>query len=95
MTGKQLAGGWSKQSEVSDDAQVALDWVLGQMNTAAELRVIRAVWTQVLAGVNYAIEFELDNGEVWHTTVFRDLSGEFQLTQPAQLGPRPDPLKVD
>jgi putative hemolysin len=91
MTGNKLAGGWTRQDTVSQDAQAALDWVLGQMNTATDLRGIRGVWTQVVAGLNYAIEFELDNDEVWHTVVFRDLDGKFHLTQPAQLGPRPDP----
>jgi len=91
MTGNKLVGGWTRQDTVSEDAQAALDWVLGQMNTAAGLRGIRGVWTQVVAGLNYAIEFELDNDEVWHTVVFRDLDGKFHLTQPAQLGPRPDP----
>lgn len=91
MTGNILAGGWTRQDTVSEDAQAALDWVLGQMNTAAGLRDIRGVWTQVVAGLNYAIEFELDNDEVWHTVVFRDLDGNLHLAQPAQLGPRPDP----
>jgi putative hemolysin len=91
MTGNKRVGGWTRQDTASEDAQAALDWVLGQMNTAAGLRGIRGVWTQVVAGLNYAIEFELDNGEVWHTVVFRDLDGKFHLAQPAQLGPRPDP----
>ncbi len=93
MNGKTLTGVWSHQDAVSDDAQAALDWVLAQMNNAAGLQTVRGVWTQVVAGLNYAIEFELDNGEVWHTVVFRDLDGEFHLTQPAQLGPRPDPYR--
>jgi putative hemolysin len=88
MTGNRLVGGWTRQDTVSEDAQAALGWVLGQMNTAAGLRGIRGLWTQVVAGLNYAIEFELDNGEVWHTVVFRDLDGEFHLTQPAQPGRR-------
>ena len=91
MAGNKLVGGWTRQETVTEDARAALDWVLGQMNTAAGLRGIRGVWTQVVAGLNYAIEFELDNDEVWHTVVFRDLDGKFHLTQPAQLGPRPDP----
>ena len=94
MNGNKLVGGWTRQNTVSEDARAALDWVLGQMNTAAGLRGIRGVWTQVVAGLNYAIEFELDNDEVWHTVVFRDLDGKFHLTQPAQLGPRPDPYNL-
>lgn len=91
MTDNKLAGGWTQQDTVSEEARAALDWVLGQMNTAAGLKAIRGVWIQVVAGLNYAIEFELENDEVWHTVVFRDLEGRFHLAQPAQLGPRPDP----
>ena len=91
MQEHRLAGGWSRQEQPSEDARAALDWVLGQMNTAAHLRRIREVRTQVVAGLNYAVEFELDNGEVWHTVVFRDLGGKFHLTQRAQLGALPDP----
>jgi putative hemolysin len=95
MTGNKLAGGWTRQDPVSEDGRAALAWVLGQMNTAAGLRGIRGVWTQVVAGLNYAIEFDLDNDEVWHTVVFRDLDGKFHLAQPAQLGPRPDPYNPE
>jgi len=93
MREHRLAGGWSRQDEPSEDARAALNWVLGQMNTSAHLRRIREVRTQVVAGLNYAIEFELDNDEVWHTIVFRDLHGKYHLTRPAQLGTLPDPYQ--
>ena len=93
MREHRLAGGWSRQDPPSRDAQAAVDWVLGQMNTSAALRSIREVRTQVVAGLNYAVEFELDNGEVWHTIVFRDLEGNYHVTQQAQLGVLPDPYK--
>ncbi|MCC4226047.1 MAG: cystatin domain-containing protein [Pseudomonadota bacterium] len=80
-----LAGGWSK-GEVTPEAQQALDFVLGQMNTAAKLKEILSVRTQVVNGLNYAIEFEMDNGEVWNTIVYRSLKGDMEMTQPAQQG---------
>lgn len=80
-----LAGGWSK-GEVTPEAQQALDFVLGQMNTAAKLKEILSVRTQVVNGLNYAIEFEMDNGEVWNTIVYRSLQGDMEMTQPAQQG---------
>ncbi|CAK1845574.1 exported hypothetical protein [Vibrio crassostreae] len=58
---KNLTGGWS-QSDITPEAKQALDAVLGQMNTSAELKQILSVRTQVVAGLNYAIEFEMDNG---------------------------------
>ncbi|USD49906.1 2-oxoglutarate dehydrogenase [Vibrio sp. SCSIO 43153] len=82
---ENLAGGWS-QSEVTPEAQQALDFVLGQMNTAAKLKEILSVRTQVVNGMNYAIEFEMDNGEVWNTIVYRSLKGDMEMTQPAQQG---------
>lgn len=91
MSERTLAGGWSRQTESTEDARAALTWVLGQMNTSAHLRRIREVRTQVVAGLNYAIEFELDNDEVWHAIVYRDLGGNYHLAQRAQLGVLPDP----
>ena len=82
---ENLVGGWS-QSEVTPEAQQALDFVLGQMNTAAKLKEILSVRTQVVNGMNYAIEFEMDNGEVWNTIVYRSLKGDMEMTQPAQQG---------
>ncbi|EDP57227.1 cystatin domain-containing protein [Vibrio sp. AND4] len=80
-----LTGGWS-QAEVTPKAQQALDFVLGQMNTSAKLKQILSVRTQVVSGINYAIEFEMDNGEVWNTIVYRSLNDEMKITQPAQQG---------
>ncbi len=87
IPGDGLPGGWHRQEEVSDDARAALDTVLRQMNTAARLKDIREVRTQVVAGLNYAIEFELDNGEVWHTKVYRDLKGHYSMKDVAVHGP--------
>jgi hypothetical protein len=81
----RLAGGWS-ESEISPQAQQALDFVLKKMNTAAKLQQIRSVRSQVVNGTNYAIEFQMDNGEVWNTIVYRSLKGDLSITQPAQLG---------
>ncbi|MEZ9396443.1 cystatin domain-containing protein [Vibrio splendidus] len=82
---KNLTGGWS-QSDITPQAKQALDVVLGQMNTSAELKQILSVRTQVVAGLNYAIEFKMDNGEVWNTIVFRSLQGDIEMMQPAQQG---------
>jgi Cystatin domain len=83
--GKRLAGGWNK-TEVTPEVEMALDLVLKQMNTSAKLEKILEVRTQVVAGINYAIVFQLDNGEVWNTIVFRDLSGNYSMIKPAIRG---------
>ncbi|MCF7485241.1 MULTISPECIES: cystatin family protein [Vibrio] len=82
---KNLTGGWS-QSDITPQAKQALDVVLGQMDTSAKLKQILSVRTQVVAGLNYAIEFEMDNGEVWNTVVYRSLQGDIEMMQAAQQG---------
>ncbi|NVN80399.1 MULTISPECIES: cystatin domain-containing protein [Vibrio] len=82
---KNLTGGWS-QSDITPEAKQALDVVLGQMNTSAKLERILSVRTQVVAGLNYAIEFEMDNGQVWNTVVYRSLQGDIEMMQAAQQG---------
>ncbi|NOI91629.1 2-oxoglutarate dehydrogenase [Vibrio splendidus] len=82
---QNLTGGWSK-SDITPQAEQALNVVLGQMNIAAELKQILSVRTQVVAGLNYAIEFEMDNGEVWNTVVYRSLQGDIEMMQAAQQG---------
>lgn len=80
-----MAGGWVT-STVTPEVEAALDHVLGMMNTSAKLKQILDVKTQVVSGINYAIDFELDDGQVWNTKVFRSLNGKFKMTQPAQQG---------
>lgn len=80
--GRSMPGGWS-HAEVTPDVEHALDHVLKQMNTSAKLEKIITVKTQVVAGLNYSIDFQLDNGGIWNTVVFRDLSGNYSITKPA------------
>ncbi|RUA07003.1 MAG: amidohydrolase [Flavobacteriia bacterium] len=81
---KQLAGGWS-ETQVTPEVEKALDFVLKKMNTSAKLDKIVKVKTQVVAGVNYDIDFKLNNGEVWNTVVYRDLKGNYKMTKVATL----------
>ncbi|MCE2570052.1 cystatin family protein [Motilimonas eburnea] len=82
---KNLAGGWS-QKDMSPQAQETLDFALNSMVTDAQLTKVLSVHSQVVNGVNYAFEFEMDNSEVYHTIVYRALDGEMSLTQPVELG---------
>ncbi|WP_373415966.1 cystatin domain-containing protein [Vibrio parahaemolyticus] len=82
---KNLVGGWSKK-EMTSQAQEALDFALNSMVTDARLTKVLSVYSQVVNGVNYAIEFEMDNGEVYHTIVYRALDGEMSLSQPVERG---------
>ncbi|WP_159650519.1 cystatin domain-containing protein [Vibrio atypicus] len=83
---KTMPGGWSV-SDVTPGVEKALDNVLAQMNTASKLKQINEVRTQIVNGTNYAIEFTLENGEVWHTVVYRNLRDDYMIEQVAQQGP--------
>ena len=87
--GKAMPGGW-RSAGVSEEAKVALDFVVERMNSAANVQEILAVKTQVVAGLNYAIDFQLDNGEIWNTRVYQDLKGNFEMTKPAKRGSMSD-----
>ncbi|EGA64224.1 hypothetical protein VIBR0546_02785 [Vibrio brasiliensis LMG 20546] len=80
-----MPGGWSV-SEITPDSQRAIDTVMSQMNTASPLKQVNEVRTQVVNGVNYAIEFTLENGEVWHAVVYRNLRNDYMIDQVAQQG---------
>ena len=84
-SGKNVVGGWSKK-DITSEAQEALDFALNSMVTDARLTKVLSVRSQVVSGVNYAIEFEMDNGEVYHTIVYRALDDEMSLTQPVERG---------
>ncbi|MDN3685683.1 cystatin domain-containing protein [Vibrio sinaloensis] len=80
-------GGWS-QSEITPEVEQAVVTVISQMNSSSKLKQINDVRTQVVNGVNYAIEFTLENGEVWNTVVFfRNLRNDYMIEQIAKQGP--------
>ncbi|EGA68775.1 hypothetical protein VISI1226_10617 [Vibrio sinaloensis DSM 21326] len=83
---KSMPGGWS-QSEITPEVEQAVVTVISQMNSSSKLKQINDVRTQVVNGVNYAIEFTLENGEVWNTVVFRNLRNDYMIEQIAKQGP--------
>tara|TARA_Y100001956_G_scaffold56230_2_gene55252 strand:+ start:1893 stop:2264 length:372 start_codon:yes stop_codon:yes gene_type:complete len=81
-----MPGGWSK-SDVTPDVERAVNTVITQMNSASGLKQINEVRTQIVSGVNYAIEFTLDNGEVWNTVVYKNLRNDYMIERVATQGP--------
>ena len=73
-------------TEVNPDIQQALKLVMSHMDTSAKLASIVSVHSQVVNGINYAIEFRLSDNQVWHAIVYRSLKGEYAISQPAQPG---------
>ncbi|ALP40118.1 cystatin domain-containing protein [Aeromonas schubertii] len=84
-----VPGGWQSMPQPDAEAKAALAHVLAQMNTSAHLKGITRVDRQVVAGINYDIEFMLDTGEMWNTRVYRTLQGEYRMTRPARQGALP------
>lgn len=80
-----LAGGWT-EVPITPELQEALETVLTQLDTTGTVSSLLSVKTQVVAGVNYLVDFELDNGETWHTKIFQDLAGNYSISEPAALG---------
>ncbi|NOJ21875.1 cystatin family protein [Vibrio coralliilyticus] len=83
---KGLPGGWSTSS-ITPEVMRAMDTILGQMNNESPVKQINQVRTQVVSGMNYAIEFTLENGEVWHAVVNRSLRDDYMIERIAKPGP--------
>ena len=75
-----LPGGWTK-SEVTPEVQKAVNLVIKGMEKPAKLKKMLAVHSQIVNGVNYALEFQLENGTIWSAIVYRDLDGKYSITQ--------------
>ncbi|WP_165398989.1 cystatin domain-containing protein [Shewanella maritima] len=82
---QNLAGGWSK-TQMTPESNQALDFAIASMNTKQKLAYVTSVYSQTVNGVNYAIEFEMEDSKIYHAIVYRALSGDMTLTQPAQHG---------
>lgn len=83
---KGLPGGWSTSS-ITPEVMRAMDTIQGQMHNESPLKQINQVRTQVVSGMNYAIEYTLENGEVWHAVVNRNLRGDYMIERISKPGP--------
>ena len=45
------------------------------------LKEVLAVYSQVVNGMNYALEFQLEDGTIWSAIVYRNLEGKYTITQ--------------
>ncbi|MGO0307401.1 hypothetical protein ACTL6P_12475 [Endozoicomonas acroporae] len=75
-----LPGGWTK-SEVTPEVLKAVKLVVKGVEKSAKLKKMLAVHSQIVNGVNYALEFQLENGTIWSAIVYRDLEGKYNITQ--------------
>ncbi len=77
---ESMPGGWT-QSEVTPEVQKAVELVIRGMEKPAKLKKMLAVYSQIVNGVNYALEYQLENGTIWSAIVYRDLEGKYSITQ--------------
>ena len=80
-----MPGGW-KMFKSTPDVQKAMAFVLTEMDTPSSFKQIFNVHAQIVSGVNYAIEFEMDDGVIWNTIVYRNLDGDYSITQSPHKG---------
>ncbi len=80
-----VPGGW-REFEITPDVQRAMAFVLTKMDTLSSFKQILNVHAQIVSGVNYAIEFEMDDGSVWNTIVYRDLDGNYAIVHRPREG---------
>ncbi|ANQ24141.1 pyruvate dehydrogenase [Vibrio natriegens] len=80
-----MPGGW-KMFKSTPDVQKAMAFVLTEMDSASSFKQIINVHAQIVSGVNYAIEFEMGDGVVWNTIVYRNLDGDYSITQSPHEG---------
>ena len=79
---EDVAGGWARgavDEEVSEAAAVAMKG-LATRGPEPKLKRITKVEKQVVAGLNFRLQLELDDGTLWDAVVHRNLAGEHSLT---------------
>ena len=79
-SGDRMPGGWIS-SEQTPEVRKAVQLVIKKMDKPAKLKKLLAVHSQIVNGVNYALEYQLENGTIWSAIVYRDLEGKYTITQ--------------
>ncbi|OEF27635.1 cystatin domain-containing protein [Vibrio rumoiensis] len=83
---KAMPGSW-QPAEVTPEAKQAAVLATASMDGGHSLKEIHSVEQQVVAGMNYKVNFTIEDGEAYSTVVFRSLKGEYKLisVQPQAL----------
>ncbi|WP_162048000.1 cystatin domain-containing protein [Vibrio taketomensis] len=82
---KAMPGGW-QDSGITPDVQQAINTMVERMNNASPVKSVNRVRTQVVNGINYAIEIQLENGQFWHGIVYRNIRGDYLIDSVAKQG---------
>jgi|GEM_PF-1845838 len=76
---EQIVGGWS---DISTDAQSALlvaEFIESELEDGV-IDTILDAQVQVVAGSNYKLTIQLDDGTIYQAVVYQDLQGIYELT---------------
>lgn len=76
---KPVAGGLSPTDTQDAEVVKAAEFAAAQMGQ--ELDSIVEASQQVVAGMNYSMTLKLKNGETWVVTVYKDLQGQYSLSE--------------
>ncbi|MEZ9107323.1 2-oxoglutarate dehydrogenase [Vibrio cyclitrophicus] len=85
LVGVVVLAGCSQKGEAMNQSQENTNPICSTQNLTGGWSK-SDITPQAVAGLNYAIEFEMDNGEVWNTIVYRSLQGDIEMMEVAQQG---------
>ncbi|QWG09236.1 cystatin domain-containing protein [Flammeovirga kamogawensis] len=64
---------------MNQEVKNAVNFGLTEIRTTSHLKKIIKAKQQIVSGINYEVEFELENKEIWTIKVYKDLSGNYSL----------------
>ena len=80
---EQMAGGWSPTS--IDEQVMNAAYFAASVIHDGQLQSVLSARQQVVAGMNYAMVLEMDNGHQWETIVYQNLDNVYSLTSKKRL----------
>ncbi|WP_211830623.1 cystatin domain-containing protein [Kistimonas asteriae] len=80
---EQMLGGWSPTS-IDEQVMNAAYFAASAIHDG-QLQNVLSARQQVVAGMNYAMVLEMDNGHQWETIVYQNLDNVYSLTSKKRL----------
>ncbi|MFV0575354.1 MAG: cystatin domain-containing protein [Vibrio sp.] len=91
-----LPGGWHK-AEVTPEAKKAANLALSGLSGAHQVKEIKSVDQQVVAGMNYRVIFTIEDDSEYEAVVYRNVQGQYTITSIQKINPntRCESLKTE
>jgi hypothetical protein len=80
---KNMTGAWS-ETEVNNEIKMALNALSATLELKAPVDRVLSARSQVVNGMNYELEVQLENAELWIVWIHRDLNGNYTVLRPAK-----------